>query len=179
MSLKITGGHLKGRIIKTSSGRDTRPTLGRVREAIFSMIQHDIEDADILDLFAGSGALAIEALSRGAASAILIEKNRKTTGIIKTNLDSLELRARILNADYIKAFQILKSESKRFDIIFADPPYDLIEPDRLASEISEYSLIKPGGLFILEHAGNIVPEDVRKIKTRRFGDSAVSVFHYE
>ncbi|MFH1700699.1 MAG: 16S rRNA (guanine(966)-N(2))-methyltransferase RsmD [Candidatus Zixiibacteriota bacterium] len=179
MSLKITGGYLKGRIIKTPSGRDTRPTLARVRGAIFSMIQHDIENANVLDIFAGSGALTIEALSRGAASAVLIENNRKTAGIIKTNLDSLELKSRILNADYKKAFQILKSESLNFDIIFADPPYDLIEPSQLASEISEYSLIKPGGLFILEHAGNIIPDDVRKIKTRRFGDSAISVFHYE
>jgi 16S rRNA (guanine966-N2)-methyltransferase len=179
MSLKITGGYLKGRIIKTPPGRNIRPTLARVREAIFSMLQHDIENADVLDVFSGSGALAIEALSWGAASAILVEQNRKTAGVIKDNLDSLELESRILNADYKKAFQILKDEAKIFDIVFADPPYDLIEPDQLASEISEYSLIKPGGLFILEHAGNIDPDDKRKIKTRRFGDSAISVFHYE
>ena len=92
MSVRVAGGYLKGRILKTVPGQVTRPTTGRVREAIFSILQHDIEGAEILDLFAGSGALSIEAISRGAASAVMIEKYPKAARVIRANLKTCDLK---------------------------------------------------------------------------------------
>lgn len=179
MSIRVAGGIYKGRELQTLRGMETRPTTGRVREAIFSILQHDIADAAVLDLFSGSGALAIEAISRGAASAVLVEKHGKAAGIIKSNLKKLNLSLRILVEDYQKALKRLEEEGAAFDLIFADPPYALISPDELAEELMKYSLVKPGTMLILEHAGNIQPADDRVIKTRRFGDSAITIYRYE
>ncbi|MCP4566340.1 MAG: 16S rRNA (guanine(966)-N(2))-methyltransferase RsmD, partial [FCB group bacterium] len=128
MSIRVAGGQLRGRILKTVPGMVTRPTTGRVREAIFSILQHDLDGADVLDIFAGSGALAIEALSRGAGSAVLIEKGRQAVSVIKQNLEKCELTARLITTDYQKGLGILLAEKKQFDLIFADPPYELITP---------------------------------------------------
>ncbi len=179
MSIRVAGGIYKGRELKTLPGMDTRPTTGRVREAIFSILQHDIEGARILDIFSGSGALAIEALSRGASSGVLIEKNQKAVGIIKANLKKLDIEARLIVNNYKPALKLLDEEGERFDLIFADPPYKLLGPDEMADELSKYSLAKSGSMLIMEHAGNVVPADERVIKTRRFGDSAISIYRYE
>jgi len=179
MSIRVAGGTLRGRILKTVSGQATRPTTGRVREAIFSILQHDIEGADVLDIFAGSAALAIEALSRGAASAILIEKGRQAATVIKDNLAKCELDARLITADYKKSLEILVAEQKQFDLVFADPPYDLISPDEFCLFPDKYPLLKPGAFLIMEHAGNIKPKADNILKTRRFGDSAITIFRYD
>lgn len=179
MSIRVAGGVLRGRTLKTLTGRETRPTTGRVREAMFSILQHDIEGAAVLDLFSGSGALAIEALSRGAALAVLIEKHAKAAAIIKDNLKQLDLIARLIVADYAAGLRLLADEGQSFDLVFADPPYSLPAPDDLCSLLPKYPLLKEGALLIMEHAGTVVPADTRTIKTRRFGDSAISIFCYE
>lgn len=178
MSLRISGGVFKGRIIKTLAGRDTRPTTGRVREAIFSIIQHNLVSAHVLDLFAGSGALGIEALSRGAATLTLVEKNKQAAEIVRQNLKALGLTARLFCLDYRRAMEKLAGEGDEYDLILADPPYMLISPDDLVEEVGKYRLSKPETLLIMEHAGKVVPTDRRTIKTRRFGDSAITVFGY-
>ena len=179
MSIRVAGGLFKGRTLKTLPGMETRPTTGRVREAIFSILQHDLDQAAILDIFSGSGALAIEALSRGAASAVLIEQNSKAAAIIKSNLKTVGATARLIVKGYQSALAMLDSEGQTFDLIFADPPYALISPDELVEELSKYSLVKSGAMLIMEHAGTVIPADNRMIKTRRFGDSAISIFRYE
>ncbi len=176
MSLRIIGGQFKGRKIKTPNGQATRPTTSRVREAIFAILQHDIAETEILDLFAGSGALSIEALSRGAHSAVLVEKNKMVVQIIRDNLSSLGLEARILACGYQKGLEILSEEGKKFDLAFADPPYDKISPDDLYQILMKYALMKPEGFFIIEHPGKFEPDNEKVIKTRRFGDSAVSIY---
>jgi 16S rRNA (guanine966-N2)-methyltransferase len=179
MSIRVAGGVLGGRTLKTLPGRATRPTTGRVREAIFSILQHDIDGAAVLDIFAGSGALAIEALSRGAASAVLIEKHPRAAAVIKDNLKQLDLSARLIVSDYSAGLQLLVDEGLSFDLVFADPPYDLIGPDKLCEKLAKYPLLKAGAMLIMEHAGAVIPENERVIKTRRFGDSAISIFRYE
>lgn len=179
MSIRIAGGIYKGRELKTLPGMETRPTTGRVREAIFSILQHDIAEARVLDLFSGSGALAIEALSRGAVSAVLVEKHAKAAGIIRSNLKLLNLSPWLIVEDYKKALKMLADEGITFDLIFADPPYALIGPDELADELAKYSFVKSGTMLIMEHAGTVQPADERVIKTRRFGDSAISIYRYE
>ncbi len=179
MSIKIAGGYLKGRTLRTSSGQTTRPTTGKVREAVFSILQHDLPDADVLDLFAGSGALAIEAISRGASSAVMVEKKFQAASVIEKNLKTCGLDLRLINADFKKGITILSSEGVAFDLIFADPPYGLVDPDKLYDLLVEFALFKRGGFLIMEHAGDHTPQSNAVIKTRRFGDSAISIFAYE
>jgi len=179
MSIRVAGGYLRGRILKTLPGQATRPTTARVREAIFSILQHDIADAQVLDLFAGSGALAIEAMSRGAASAVLIEKNHKAAAVIKQNLEKCELDLRLIVDDYIKGMELLQRDGCRYDLVFADPPYGMITPDDVGHLLSKFSLLKEEGFLIMEHAGSFVPDAKEIIKTSRFGDSAISILRYE
>jgi 16S rRNA (guanine966-N2)-methyltransferase len=179
MSIKVAGGYLKGRILRTVSGHATRPTTGRVREAVFSILQHDLPGADVLDLFAGLGALAIEAVSRGANSAVMVEKKFQAAAVIKKNLEICGLNLRLIVADFKKGITILSSEGAAFDLIFADPPYGLIEPDKLYDLLVEFALFKPGGFLIMEHGGDHAPQSNTVIKTRRFGDSAITIFAYE
>lgn len=179
MSIKIAGGYLKGRVLRTLSGKATRPTTGKVREAIFSILQHDLPGADVLDLFAGSGALAIEAISRGADTAVMIEKKHQAAAVIKKNLDVCGLDLRLIVADFKKGLGILSSEGAAFDLIFADPPYGLIDPDKLYDLLVDFALFKPGGFLIMEYAGDHTPQSNAVIKSRRFGDSAISIYAYE
>lgn len=179
MSIRIAGGYLRGYALKTLAGQATRPTTGRVREAIFSILQHDLADTDVLDLFSGSGVLGIEAVSRGAASAVLVEKNPKAAEVIKKNLQKCKLDLRLLVADYVKGMKILSGEGRKFDLVFADPPYGLITPDEVGHLLHKFSLLKEHGFLIMEHAGDFAPDADSVIKTRRFGDSAISILRYE
>lgn len=176
MSLRIIGGELKGRKIKAPPGRSTRPTTSRVREAIFAILQHDIAEADILDLFAGSGAMSIEALSRGANSAVIVEKDKMAVQVIRDNLSACDLNERILACGYQKGLDILHEEEKNFDLAFADPPYGKIEPDDLYEILIRFALMRATGFFIIEHAGDVEPANEKIIKTRRFGDSSISIY---
>ena len=178
MSTRVTGGYLKGYPIKTVPGTLARPTTGKIREAIFSILQYEIPDAEVLDLFAGSGALAIEAVSRGAAGAVLVEKNRRAVAVIRENLEKCHLDLRIIAAGYVTGLEVLAAEGKKFDLIFADPPYGMISPSKLYELVGKYSLVKPGGYLIMEHAGNVTPEGEGVVRTRRYGDSAITIYSY-
>lgn len=178
MSLTVSGGSLRGRRLATLPGRDTRPTIGRVREAMFSILQHDLDGARVLDLFAGSGALAIEAVSRGAASAVLIENNPKAAAVIRGNLDRCGLDLRLLVANFTAGLEILAGEAAVFDLAFADPPYGLIPPPEMYRILAEYRLMTAGGFLIMEHAGRVQPEGDAIVVTRRFGDSAITIYRY-
>ena len=179
MSVRIAGGTLRGYELKTLPGTNTRPTTGKVRESIFSILQHDLPGAVVLDIFAGSGALAIEAVSRGAADAVMIEKKAQAAAVIKANLEKCDLKLRLLQVDFKKGLAILKEEGQRFDLIFADPPYGLIDPVKLDLMVCEQGLINSGGFLIMEHAGDLVVKADNVIKSRRFGDSAITIFSHE
>lgn len=122
--MRIISGIARGTKLETLEGKDTRPTLDRVKEPLFSIIQAYIYDAEVLDLFSGSGALALESISRGAKKAISCDKSRKAIEIIKKNIQKTHFEASvdILNKDYKKSLDELKN--KKFDIIFLDPPYE-------------------------------------------------------
>lgn len=179
MSLTVSGGTLRGRKLATLPGRETRPTIGRVREAIFSILQHDLEGARVLDIFSGSGALAIEAVSRGAADAVLIENNPKTAAVIRANLDRCGLTLRLIVADFRAGLKTLAGEKAVFDLVFADPPYGLIPPEEMYRVLREYRLMAAGGFLIMEHAGRLQPEGDEIVTTRRFGDSAITIYRYD
>lgn len=151
MSLRITGGDLRGRAVHTPEGNATRPTASRVREAVFSMLG-PLHGAHVLDLCCGGGTLAFEALSRGAASAVLVDDDEASIACARENAATygVEDRARILQVDAIVAALRLADEGERFDIVFLDAPYRLAPriAARLDGTIGE--LLAPGGRVVLE-----------------------------
>jgi 16S rRNA (guanine(966)-N(2))-methyltransferase RsmD len=176
--MRVTGGSLRGRKLKTTPGLDSRPTTDKVRQAIFNILMHDILDADILDLFAGSGALGIEALSRGANSAVFVEKGRAQVAVIKDNLESLDLKAELINTDFKTACGRLSESGRKFDIIFADPPYADFTPPDIIDAVLQYNLLADSGFLIIEHRAGKKNKDGRMklIKERKFGQTEVSIY---
>jgi len=176
--MRVTGGIYGGRIIKSVPGNDTRPTPDKVRQAIFNMLMHDIEDTRVLDLFAGSGALGIEALSRGAREAVFVENGRSQVKIIRDNLAGLGLSATVIERDYKKACKALSEAGEKFDIVFADPPYDLLTPLELADRVAEYNLLEPNGFLIIEHRAGREFENDKWHPTRhkKYGQTEVTVY---
>lgn len=148
--MRVISGTARGTNLYTLDGNDTRPTLDRVKEPLFSIIQSWIPDAKVLDLFAGSGALGIEALSRGAASAIFCEKSYKASEILKRNIEKthLEEKSGVITKDYMKALEQIKTQ--KFDIIFLDPPYKLDFVGKAVSKIVELELLNEDGIIIVE-----------------------------
>ncbi len=151
MSLRITGGDLRGRLVQTPDGNATRPTASRVREAVFSMLG-PLHGANVLDLCCGGGTLAFEALSRGAASAVLVDDDDASIACAHRNAEAygVEAQTRILQLDVIVAALRLADEDERFDLVFLDAPYRLAPriAGRLDSTIG--GLLAPGGRVVLE-----------------------------
>jgi len=149
MTLRIIGGQFKGRLLKTPKGPSTRPTQGMLREAVFNICQNAIEGARFLDLFAGSGAMGLEAISRGASHATLVESNRHALSSIKENIDILNTRAQvqILPVKAEKALQVLAKQSQLYDIVYIDPPYDT-STNALLDSLPP--ILAPGALIFVE-----------------------------
>lgn len=177
--MRIIAGEARGRQIAAPEGRNTRPTLDRVRENIFNMLQADVPGSRVLDLFAGSGALSFEAISRGAVSAVLVDSDRKAHLVQKKNTEILRYaeRTRILLSDWKKAVRILQEEQQVFDLVFLDPPYCMTDlSDVFASLIP---LSGPETLIVLEHeSGKDVTADDRFeiVRQKEWGFCAVSFY---
>lgn len=150
--MRVIGGTAKGQPLKSLPGENTRPTLDRVKESMFNMIQLHIFEAKVLDLFGGSGALGIEALSRGGKFAHFVEEHRGSISVIQENLGKTRLKekSRILSMDFRRALETLKSEGQSFDLIFLDPPYGKGLEKEALELIAEKELLAPGGLIIIE-----------------------------
>jgi 16S rRNA (guanine966-N2)-methyltransferase len=174
--MRVTGGIYKGRKLKTAPGLTTRPTTDKIRQAIFNILMNDIEETDVLDLFAGSGALGIEAISRGARSVLFVESGRQPILFIKDNLKSLDLKCEILETDYINACRRLQKNENRFDLIFADPPYEEISPQQVVDIVVQYNLLRTQGLLIIEHKFRQKTDTDRMelLKKRKFGQTEIS-----
>ncbi len=154
--MRIITGSAKGIRLNTLEGTDTRPTAERVKEAVFSMIQMDIEGRDILDLFSGSGQMALEALSRGAASAVMLDNSALAVKIITDNATKTKLinRCEIKKIDYLS---YIKSNAKRkFDIIFIDPPYSSGFYEIALNALLEYDMLKSSSIIICESGDNVI-----------------------
>ena len=180
--LRVIGGIAKGRYIKVPRG-DIRPTSDRVRESIFNIIPRDmIEGANFLDLFAGSGAIGIEALSRGASHVTFVEYNRRFIEIIKSNIETCGFppdRIEIICMDVLKALSDPRIFSRPYHIIFADPPYRYARWKMLLSKIATNVNIVNYGFLILEHSLRVnLPVD-RNLwilhKQYTYGDTALTV----
>ena len=148
--MRVISGIARGTKLKSLEGLSTRPTLDRVKESLFNIISNCIYDANVLDLFAGSGALAIEALSRGAKKATLCDNNKQAIKIIQENIEKTKLtnKANVINIDYKTFLQSINNE--KFDIIFLDPPYGKEMGIEAINIISQLELLSNEGILILE-----------------------------
>ena len=182
--LKIITGTAKGRNIKTLEGEATRPTSERIKEAMFSSIQFDIENRRVLDIFAGSGQLGLEALSRGAASVMFIDSSREAMEIVKENLKSTGLGpAKFLVSD---ARNYIRKASGRevFDLVFVDPPYALECCSDIMRKLADGAMLAKGALVVLESGTEIINADrfpdFELTKTKQYGKkTALNIFFYK
>ena len=147
--MRVITGKARGVQLKTPDGMTTRPTTDRVKEALFSIIQFDIPTARVLDLFGGTGQLGIEALSRGAASAVFVDAGEPACRLIRENLKRtrLENDAKVIRADYL---DYLKRCREKFDIIFLDPPYAEVFLENALKSITEIDILQTGGIIVTE-----------------------------
>ena len=150
--MRVITGSARGRRLKELEGLETRPTTGKVKEALFSVIQFDIEGRRVLDLFAGTGQLGIEALSRGAECAVFVERRRDALQVIRENLEACGMtdKARVVNGD---AMSYLKSGEK-FDLIFLDPPYASGLLEQALEEIVRFDICRRHGIIVVESAAD-------------------------
>lgn len=177
--MRVIAGRLGGRVIVAPSGRATRPTSDRVREAVFSMLG-PLGGETVLDLFAGSGALGIEALSRGAGHAVFVERDRRALTALRANLDTLALRgttAEVRPVDVRAAVKNARSRGEAYDLIFVDPPY------RHAAETGDEvgdglaALLAPGGRIVFESDRRSAPELGLPVShERRYGDTLIRIY---
>lgn len=190
--MRITAGQFKGRTLLSPKSEEVRPTLSLFKQALFNILGERVEGAKVLDLFAGSGALAFEALSREASQATLVEKNPAALSCIQANSEKLEVQKQVhlLRRDVFLALKELEKRGEQFDLIMADPPYKLMVStnegrvsavEHLLIILDGLSLLKQGGDCFIEHGKGT---DLSKVKlqqytlvsTRVHGDSALS--HY-
>lgn len=175
--MRIIAGALKRREILVPPGRTVRPTTDRTREAMFNLVEHrlDLEDADVLDLFAGSGSLAFEALSRGARSAVLVERDRAAMRTLRDNARRLGLEDACMTVQSDVALWLSRFSGGGFDLILADPPYDYADLASLPARAIRR--LNPGGLFVLEHDQGISFESsVGYVLARAYGRTTLTLF---
>ena len=181
--LKIITGKAKGRILKTLEGDATRPTSERIKEAMFSSIQFDIENRRVLDLFAGCGQLGLEALSRGASSVMFVDSSREAIEIVKENVRKTDLGpAKYLVSD---ARNYIRKASGRevFDLVFIDPPYAMECSGEAMKKLADGEMLAKGAIVVLETGTEKIDydalSDFELIKTKEYGKkTALNIFIY-
>ncbi|UPK46175.1 16S rRNA (guanine(966)-N(2))-methyltransferase RsmD [Paenibacillus pabuli] len=182
--MRVVSGSAKGRPLKAVPGTGTRPTTDKVKEALFSMIGPYFEGGTALDLFAGSGGLGIEALSRGMDKAVFVDLESKSIEVIRANLKAtrLEDQAAIYRNDASRALKALAKRSTQFDLVFLDPPYRMKNGDELMLTMHELDLLEPEATIVLEYESkHSYPEQFGPFEQTRkalYGETAVSIYHY-
>ena len=177
--MRIIAGEARGRTFDAPAGLHTRPTLDRVRENIFNMIQTDVPESRVLDLFAGSGALSLEAVSRGAVNAVMVDSDRRACDTQKRNIEKLRYsdRIRVMHCDWRKALDILRNENMLFDLVFLDPPYAMLDLREVFSGL--IPVIHRESHVVLEYESDkkvAVSDKFMRLKDRSWGFCAVSVY---
>jgi 16S rRNA (guanine966-N2)-methyltransferase len=177
--LRVGGGQARGRRLKAPKG--IRPTQGMVKAAIFNLVGPGIEGAHVLDLFAGSGALGIEALSRGAAEVTFVDREPRGLAILRQNLDALELkeRAHVVRGDVVRWLESSPAEVDRAGLVFLDPPYEDVVLDRALRALDR---TLSGALVVAEHSRRQTLPPLSRLEVdreRRYGDTMVTVLRVE
>lgn len=180
--MRIIAGSAGSKRLKAPKGWNTRPTGDRVKESIFSILGDIVLDARVLDLFSGTGSLALEALSRGAASAILVDRGVDSIRVIRENVIHTGFvdRVQVVREDAIQAIKRMNRNSEAFDLIFCDPPYNMGWGERILAAVDEFETIRADGLLVFEHAKHeILPEVLKRIARKRiecYGETTVSFY---
>jgi 16S rRNA (guanine966-N2)-methyltransferase len=178
LRVRIIAGSKKGARIFAPKGHDTRPTSDRAREAAFNLIG-PVDDASVLDLFAGSGAMGLEALSRGAATAVFVENDREACRAIDRNLEKLRLTgARVIQQDALRALASEAATGHRYDLVLVDPPYEMFSS--LENGLSAYlpAVLADDGLVVVETGAKDEPDlpPLTKRTSRRYGSARITLF---
>lgn len=181
--MHIIAGRYKQRRLTAPEGQDTRPTLGRTKESLFSMLFGRVEGARVLDLFAGSGALGLEALSRGAEFAVLSDAAQPAIRAIRANVAALktEERTRVIKGDWRQTLRGLSDDGEMFDLIFIDPPYAM-EAVPVLSMVSSCHLLGQNGIMVWEHTREQAEKDIpglRVANSRTYRDTVLTFFERE
>lgn len=177
--MRVITGMAKGIKLETLEGMDVRPTTDKVKEAIFSSIQFDLYDSMILDLFAGSGQLGIEALSRGAKSAVFVDNSKKSIEIVRKNLEKTNL-TNLSQLFHMNSVDYIKLSDKKYDLIFLDPPYNKGILTEILPSLSDK--LNDKGQIICEYEQNLeLPEKIKNLRLKKnykYGKIKVSIFCY-
>ncbi|GAC1339647.1 MAG: 16S rRNA (guanine(966)-N(2))-methyltransferase RsmD [Myxococcales bacterium] len=177
--MRIVGGEARGRTLRTVSGSATRPTADRVRQSLFDRLGQRCDGLAVLDLFAGTGALALEALSRGAASATLVERDRGACEAISANIEALAYGARcvLVRDEVALALPRLGREGRAFDLVFADPPYALKACQATLDALRRCGLLAPRARVVLEREKRepLAAPPGFALEERRYGDTIVAI----
>ncbi|MDO5110941.1 MAG: 16S rRNA (guanine(966)-N(2))-methyltransferase RsmD [Clostridia bacterium] len=180
--MRIIAGSKKGTQLSAPQGRNTRPTLARVKESLFGILQFDIPGAAVLDLFAGSGALGLEAVSRGASLAVFCDHDRQSLTAIRQNIEKLGFGAKcvLYAVDYQAALQRAEAAGYAFDIVFLDPPYASGLALPAMETILARGLLQKGGVIVIEHdPKDLVAYAGFATDTRKYGDVALTLLRRE
>jgi len=184
--MRIVGGGDRGRRLYAPRGRGTRPTAERVREALFDILGPAVRGTRVLDLFAGTGAVGIEALSRGAARSVFVEKEREAVRALRRNLAALgasRKAARVVVGDVVTVLPLLAREEAPVDLAFLDPPYAAPRISRALDALVQSGLLGPGARVVVQHFAkgfvDAVPGLVPDREPRRFGETALTFLRAE
>ncbi|MBO9607946.1 MAG: 16S rRNA (guanine(966)-N(2))-methyltransferase RsmD [Paenibacillaceae bacterium] len=183
--MRVISGTAKGRPLKAVPGMGTRPTTDKVKEAVFSMIGPYFDGGQTLDLFAGTGGLGIEALSRGMERAVFIDIEKTSIGVIRHNLQAtgLEQRAEVYRNEASRAIAALSKREIRFDLVFLDPPYKLRTVDQLMQKLQEADLLAPNACVVAEHDTETTYSDtvggLACVRRSVYGETAITVYRLQ
>lgn len=182
--MRILGGRAKGRKLITVKTRGIRPTRDNVKKSIFSMIQGHVEGRTVLDLFAGTGNLGLEALSQGAKKAIFVEKDKTFLRVLVRNRDLCGFRdqTEIISLDAEVALKVLRRRAEKVDLVFIDPPYGSGYVDKTLRFINAHDMVNERGMIVVEHGSGEAPspqwERLSLLKRKRHGDTVISIFEW-
>lgn len=180
--MRVISGSARGTILKSPQDDKVRPTLDRVKESLFNIIGFSIIESDVLDLFAGSGALGIESLSRGASKAVFVDMSKESIALTTENLEKTRLKekAMILNKDSISALEYLAGKNEKFDLIFMDPPYKTDLVKKALEFLSSSNILKEDALIIVEQDMDESLDDaygnLTKTREKKYSKTKLSFF---
>jgi 16S rRNA (guanine966-N2)-methyltransferase len=179
--MRIVSGNFRGKRLKTLEGENTRPTTDKVKESLFNIIGPYFDEDRVLDLFSGSGNLALEAISRGCSEAICVDMNKGAVSVIKENISSIkkEDSMKVLQMDYKKALKKLSNE--KFDIVFLDPPYKMDVYNEIIETLVEQDMLNPYALVVCESLKEVDvlnPVGFSLFKDNSYGITRIKIFEY-